>query len=65
MLKKDIWEATGSLQFCAGKLLGYEAAVHYVQTLLDSPDTEAALLVDATNVLNPLNQQSIFFHYID
>ena len=35
-----------------------EAAVHSVQTLFDSPDTEAALLVDATNALNSLNRQA-------
>ena len=30
---------------------GCEAAVHSVQTLFDSPETEAVMLVDATNAL--------------
>jgi len=58
VLKEDIWEAAGSSQLCAGQLSGREAAVHSVQTLFGSPDTEAVLLVDATNAFNSLNRQA-------
>ena len=58
VLKGDIREAAGSSQLCAGQLSGCEAAVHSVQTLFGSPDTEAVMLVDATNAFNSLNRQA-------
>ena len=70
VLKEDIQEAAGSSQLCAGQLSGCEVAVHSVQTLFGSPDTEAAMLVDATNAFNSLNHQATlritfctFVHY--
>ena len=56
VLKEDIQEAAGSSQLCAGQLSGCKAAVHSVQTLFGSPDTKAAMLVDATN--DSLNRQA-------
>ena len=47
--KPDIQEASGCLQMCGGQIAGIEAAVHAVRTAFDSSDTEAVLLVDATN----------------
>ena len=60
VLKEDIREAAsaGSSQLCAGQLSGCEAAVHSVQTLFGSPDTLAAMLVNATNAFNSLNRQA-------
>ena len=58
VLKEDIQEAAGSSQLCAGQLSGYEAAVHSVQILFGSPDTLAAMLVNATNAFNSLNRQA-------
>ena len=45
VLKGDIREAAGSSQLCAGQLSGCEAAVHSVQTLFGSLDTEATCYV--------------------
>ena len=50
--KPDIQEASGCLQMCGGQISGIEAAVHAVRTIFNSSDTEAVLLVDATNSLN-------------
>ena len=50
--KPDIQEASGCLQMCGGQISGIEAAVHAMRTIFNSSDTEAVLLVDATNSLN-------------
>jgi hypothetical protein len=57
VVKPDIQEASGCLQMCGGQISGIEAAVHAVRTAFDSYDTEAVLLVDATNAFNSLNRQ--------
>ncbi len=55
--KSDILNAAGPLQLCAGQLSGVESATHAMQTLLDDSNTEAILLVDASNAFNNLNRQ--------
>ena len=54
----DIQEAAGSLQLCASQISGIEAAVHAADLLFKQEDTEAILLVDATNAFNSLNRLS-------
>ena len=56
-MKPDIQDASGCLQMCGGQISGIEAAVHAVRTAFDSSNTEAVLLVDATNPFNSLNRQ--------
>ena len=55
--KGDIQSAVGSLQLCAGQEAGCEAAVHAMKHVLESPDTDAIILVDATNAFNTLNRE--------
>ena len=57
VMKPDIQDASGCLQMCGGQISGIEAAVHAVRTAFDSSDSEAVLLVDATNAFNSLNRQ--------
>lgn len=57
VVKPDIQEVSGCLQMCGGQISGIEAAVHTVRTTFDLEDTEAVLLVDATNAFNSLNRQ--------
>lgn len=49
------WDAAGSL---AGQISGTEAAVHVVRESFLQEDTEAVLLVDASNAFNTLNRQT-------
>ena len=54
--KGDVVEASGSLQLCAGQKAGSEAAIHAMHTVFEADDTDAALLIDASNAFNALNR---------
>ena len=53
--KGDIQDATGTMQLCAGQISGIEAAIHAVDTLFELEETEAVLLIYASNAFNSLN----------
>ena len=53
--KKDVDIASGSLQLCGGQKSGSEAAIHAMNTISESDDTDAVLLIDASNAFNALN----------
>ncbi len=53
----NIQEAAGPLQVCAGQQAGYEAAVHAMREISDDSNTDAVLLVDASNAFNTLNRK--------
>ena len=55
--KYDLQDTAGPKQLCAGQIAGIEAAVHAVRSILSHEDTEAILLVDASNAFNSLNRQ--------
>ena len=57
-INEDIQEAAGPLQVCAGHLSGREAAVSAACKLFKAPDTEATILVEASNAFNSLNRQA-------
>lgn len=56
--KQDIIEASGSLQVCAGLKSGAEAGIHAMHDLFDADDTDAVLLIGASNAFNSLNRAS-------
>ena len=58
VLKPEITQAAGPLQACAGHKGGVEAAVHAMKQVFDEPDTEAVILVDASNAFNSMNRQT-------
>ena len=58
ILHRYIRRAAGPLQVCVGQPAGAEAAIHAISTLYSDPETEAVLLVDATNAFNLLNRQA-------
>ena len=55
---KDVEEAAGSLQVCAGQDGGCEAAVHAMRSIFQDANTEGCLLVDASNAFNSLNRKA-------
>ena len=56
LLRRD-----GSLQLCAGQDAGSEAAIHVVYKMFKEEDTEAVLMVDASNAFNSINRET-FLH---
>jgi len=58
VLDIDITTVTGSLQVYTGLDDGCEAAVHAIRDFLDNPETEAVILVEATNTFNVVNHQA-------
>ena len=54
--KQDMIDACGSPQVFAGHKSGSEAAVHAMRSIFDADDTDAVLLIDASNASNSLNR---------
>ena len=57
--KKDVVEARGSLQLCAGQKSGSEAAIHAMYTIFEADEMDGVLLIDASNAFNALNRQAV------
>ena len=55
--KDDLQEAAGPRQLCAGQIAGTEAAIHAMRAIFADKESEAILLVDASNAFNSLNRQ--------
>ena len=58
IVSEDVEAAAGPLQLCAGQDGGCEAAVHAMRKIFVDQDTEAVLLVDASNAFNSINRQA-------
>ena len=58
IVKYDLQDAVGTIQLCAGQDAGCEAAVHAMERVFADEDTEAMILVDASNAFNCLNRQA-------
>ena len=56
-LKEDIIGAAGLLQTCSGLEGGIEAAIHAMNKAFNLSQSEALLLVDATNAFNSINRK--------
>ena len=55
--KRDLQHTAGPKQLWQCQIAGIEAAVHAVRSILSHEDTEAILLVDASNAFNSMNRQ--------
>ena len=56
-------ECAGSLQLCAGQKSGCEAAAHAMREIYREADTDAILLIDASNAFNCLNHQAMLHNF--
>ena len=54
---KQIKEAARPLQTCAGHGAGAEAAIHAMSRMFEEEESDAVLLLDASNAFNCLNRQ--------
>ena len=54
----DIRKVVGTLQLCAGQISGCEAGIHAMRNLWTESNTEAILLVDASNDFNSLSREA-------
>ena len=56
--EKVVVKASSSLQLCAGQKSRSEATIHAMHTIFESDDTDAILLINASNAFNTLNRAS-------
>ena len=63
VLKNEVADAVGSLQVCAGQDAGCEAAIHALRKIFEQEETEAVMLVDASNAFNSINRKA-FLHNV-
>ena len=57
VVRPDIRTTVGPIQTCAGARAGIEASIHAAREMMEGPDAEAVLLVDADNAFNRLNRK--------
>ena len=56
VIKQDVIDASGSIQVCAGHKSGSEATIHAMQEIFEQDNSDAVLLVDASNAFSALNR---------
>ena len=63
ILEKDVMDAAGLLQVCAGQEAGPETSIRAMYDIYNDEHSEAVLLVDAENPSNSVNR-NVMLHYI-
>ena len=63
VLMNEVADAVGSLQVCAGQDAGCEAAIHALLKIFEQEETEAVMLVEASNAFNSINRIA-FLHNV-
>ena len=62
-LRRIIGKTVARLLKCAGQDAGCEAAIHSLRTIFQQEETEAVILIDASNAFNSINRKA-FFHNV-
>ena len=57
--REDVKESCSEVQMFAGHEAGCEAAIHAMKEMYENEESEAVLLVDATNAFNSINRNAI------
>ena len=57
-IRKDLISSVGSLQVCAGHEAGCESIIHAMHKIYEEDESEAILLVDASNAFNSMNKKA-------
>ena len=57
ILKEDIIRSVGNLQVCTGHESGCETAIHAISQIFNKKDSEAVLLIGASNAFNAVNSK--------
>ena len=63
VVKKEVVQAAGSLQVCAGQVAGVELAIHSMVHLSERNNSAAELRMAVSNAFNSLNR-NLFLHNI-
>ena len=61
-IKPEIMKSAGPLQLCAGQEAGCEAATHEMNQIFLEDQTDAILLVDASNAFNSINRKVMLYN---
>ena len=56
VIKPDVIDASGSIQVCTGHKSGSEATIHAMREIFEHDNSDAVLLVDASNAFSALNR---------
>ena len=59
VVRGDIQEVSGAMQVCAGQKGGCEAAIHAMRQVYEEEETDAVLLMDASNAFNSINRATM------
>ena len=60
--KPDVIDTSDSLQLCAGHKSGSEAAIHAMHDIFHTDETDAVMLIDASNTFNAQNRTAVFIY---
>ena len=64
VISLEVQDAAGTSQLCAGQQAGCESAIHAMREIFGDDDTQAILLVDASNTFNNLNRQTALLGHL-
>ena len=56
VIKSDVIDVSGSIQVCAGHKSGSKTAIHAMREIFEHDNSDAVLLLDASNAFNVLNR---------
>ena len=65
LVREDVKDVVDSLQLCIGHDSGCEVAVHALRTIFEEEESDAVLLVNASNTFNSLNRSNALYNIMN